>query len=293
MKYIYRTVLSLLTVLGGQQTFGSSNLVPLNETGLNLLNSFLEIDNTSSRIVFSKRALWPSVCNSNNLTSSYLEDHQIRIFTFYVTPECNEKLNLPTTDNQTLEKNLEPVKLKNTNELRFKVGEITVLGQKKNSEYLTENQQSSVSYSISVLNSPSKTNIFDEIVNSPDLLEVMTMSGITGRMALDLSGDYLPDSTHCDRSHFHNDIANNFCHAMTTNIVQQNLMSKGYNRYLSHLIGTSLFAIKEAFDGKYDLDDIAVVNLKIYDHKGKLIQQKVLGTVFFGGTFYLVWQSQF
>jgi hypothetical protein len=127
---------------------------------------------------------------------------------------------------------------------------------------------------------------------TPSYLETRTMSGIDEKTALAHSGDTIEGSSACSPDHNHQDFANHFCHAMISNSVQQFLMNEqNVKPGLAHLIGTGVFAIKEKFDLNYQPDDMAFVNLDVYDKDGQIIDQKILGTVFLSGSFYVVWQG--
>jgi hypothetical protein len=123
-------------------------------------------------------------------------------------------------------------------------------------------------------------------------LETDTMSGIDEKMSLSLSGDHRENQTPCGPDHAHNDIANNLCNAMISNSVQQFLSEDlQANETTAHLVGTGIFAIKENLNPRYNPDDIAFVNMNLYSSKGDIIDQRVLGTVFMGGSAFIVWQG--
>lgn len=128
--------------------------------------------------------------------------------------------------------------------------------------------------------------------NNSGPFERSQMSGVSSEVALNMSSDGR-NLTSCNSDQVQGTVASQYCRAMVTNGVRVFLENKlGVTSPLAHAVGSSLFIPKEILSSrKPDLGDIGIVNVNIFNQEGKPVDQKVLGTVFGDGSFYLVWQK--
>jgi hypothetical protein len=127
---------------------------------------------------------------------------------------------------------------------------------------------------------------------SSDSSNAMTMSGIGREVALGAAGG-VHNSTTCDAEQVAGSTAAQFCQAVVTNGVRVFLENKGrLNSTVAHVLGSSLFIPREILaNRKPGINNLGVVNVNVFDELGVQVNQKVLGTVFGDGSFYLMWQK--
>jgi hypothetical protein len=128
--------------------------------------------------------------------------------------------------------------------------------------------------------------------NSLGQFERSQMSGISSEVALNMSSDGRNLSS-CNSDQLQGTVASQYCRAMVTNGVRVFLENKlGVTSSVAHAVGSSLYIPKEILNNKKpELGDIGIVNVNIFNQEGRQVDQKVLGTVFGDGSFYLVWQK--